>query len=490
MRDGDENSKVETGPWNPSWVAAFPAGVVASQDEDGRVVLDGGSAQFRVSHSDPLLGKILASLEPPGTSIRNLVRTAQESGIAYGVARLLHHLQGFLEEGFLSLSVFDGDERLATLVAVSSGFRLSARTEDGRRRVLSRFACLRRGYEGLIAESPRSLAQVALHSPKAVQSVLAFAAALNDDSTAAVPPDLSTSAASALADLLGAAELLTTLDQDGNLAEDEDKDLLCWEFHDLLFHTRSRRGRFAAPFGAMCAVADRVPPPPTLKAPRAEIVPLARPDLEAVALRDPSLTTVLERRQSVREQGDVPLSVGQLGEFLFRVARIRDRRAIEVATENGPVELEVISRPYPSGGALHELEFYPVVQSCGGLEAGLYRYVAESHGLERVCPLTEETQRLFDDASFSAGVDPDRIQVLIVLSARFPRIAWKYSAFAYSLVMKHVGVAFQTMYLVATAMNLAPCGLGVGDADRFSRLVSDSPFAETSVGEFLLGSRV
>jgi hypothetical protein len=45
------------------------------------------------------------------------------------------------------------------------------------------------------------------------------------------------------------------------------------------------------------------------------------------------------------------------------------------------------------------------------------------------------------------------------------------------------------MYLVATAMNLAPCALGAGDPELFARLIGSDFHEETSVGEFLLGSR-
>jgi hypothetical protein len=50
-----------------------------------------------------------------------------------------------------------------------------------------------------------------------------------------------------------------------------------------------------------------------------------------------------------------------------------------------------------------------------------------------------------------------------------------------------LGVLFQTMYLTATAMGLAPCAVG-GDADLFARAAGTDYYAETSVGEFLLGN--
>jgi hypothetical protein len=45
------------------------------------------------------------------------------------------------------------------------------------------------------------------------------------------------------------------------------------------------------------------------------------------------------------------------------------------------------------------------------------------------------------------------------------------------------------MYLVATAMRLAPCALGSGDADLAARALGLDYLRESSVGDFLLGSR-
>jgi SagB-type dehydrogenase family enzyme len=80
-------------------------------------------------------------------------------------------------------------------------------------------------------------------------------------------------------------------------------------------------------------------------------------------------------------------------------------------------------------------------------------------------------------------------QVLIVIIARFQPLAWKYESIAYALMLKHVGALYQTMYLVATAMNLAPCGIGRGDSDLFAKAAGCNYYAETSVGEFALGSQ-
>jgi SagB-type dehydrogenase family enzyme len=83
----------------------------------------------------------------------------------------------------------------------------------------------------------------------------------------------------------------------------------------------------------------------------------------------------------------------------------------------------------------------------------------------------------------------DSAQVVIVVSARFDRVMTKYGTGGYALILKDVGVLMATMYLVATAMELAPCALGGGDGELFARMIGSSFDEETSVGEFMLGRR-
>jgi SagB-type dehydrogenase family enzyme len=66
---------------------------------------------------------------------------------------------------------------------------------------------------------------------------------------------------------------------------------------------------------------------------------------------------------------------------------------------------------------------------------------------------------------------------------------WTYEEMPYAAILKHVGVLYQTMYLVATAMGLAACGLGAGEATAFADATGADPLVEGSVGEFILGSR-
>lgn len=78
--------------------------------------------------------------------------------------------------------------------------------------------------------------------------------------------------------------------------------------------------------------------------------------------------------------------------------------------------------------------------------------------------------------------------MLLIITARFGRLFWKYHAIGYSLILKHIGVLYQTFYLVATAMQLAPSAIGAGNSEQFCKVAGLNEYEESSVGEFSLGS--
>ena len=80
-------------------------------------------------------------------------------------------------------------------------------------------------------------------------------------------------------------------------------------------------------------------------------------------------------------------------------------------------------------------------------------------------------------------------QVTLLIAARFARAMWKYESMAYALILKHVGVMYEALYLTSTAMGLACCGLGGGNAQAFASASGLPALVEGSVGEFVVGSR-
>ncbi len=237
-------------------------------------------------------------------------------------------------------------------------------------------------------------------------------------------------------------------------AEDTAFELRQWSPHELWFHTRSRgEGVPDGHFGRTRWAAGLFEPLPARRASFAgQRIDLLRPDLDALRRSDATLTRVLEERRSIRRYDDeCPITVEQIGEFLYRTAGVRATLVHE--------GVEVMTGPNPSGGALDELEFYLAVRLATGLDAGLYRYDRFGHRLERVCGPTRPVRRLIDAAQNATGgshVSPETYppQLVVLLAAPFGRVGWSYETLVYSLILKHVGVAYQTMYCVATAMGL------------------------------------
>ena len=107
---------------------------------------------------------------------------------------------------------------------------------------LSRFAYQRPHDGGVVLESPLSKFRVKLLDWRA-SALLAQLAQLRTLGTLTPPPNLGAEAAFQFLNLLWAANFLTV--------EVESPSLKLWDFHNLLFHSRSRQGRHDYPMGNM-----------------------------------------------------------------------------------------------------------------------------------------------------------------------------------------------------------------------------------------------
>ncbi|MPZ81192.1 MAG: SagB/ThcOx family dehydrogenase [Actinophytocola sp.] len=353
---------------------------------------------------------------------------------------------------------------------------------------LSRFAALRSSEDELVVESPLAHHRVVLHRPLAgaVAGGLGRAIAVTDlAASLAMDPGL---VAEIVAYLVGAEMVLVGERYNGSarFAEDIDPRLVQWSHHDLLFHGRSRLGRHDEPLGATYRHVDALPPQPAVRpVPDGRRFSLHRPTIGGPSAAEPSLTEVIEGRRSYRGFAEQPLSARQLGELLYRTARVR---SLVDATGAGGVGYTVSDRPYPSSDALYELELYVTIENCDGLVRGIYHYDPFDHALTLISTDEAQLAELLDAAKVLTGT-MQRPPALITMTARMARLSWVYDGIAYATALKHVGVLQQTLYLVATAMNLAPCALAAGASDTaIEALRLDWP-AEVTIGEFVVGLR-
>ncbi len=451
-------------------------GVTLAPAAEGRRAL-AGRIRLTLPPTSPGVGAALEALGAGGHSLDELSELAGRDGLTH--AAIFQSLLGALRaHGALArLLQLDG----VTLAALTPEGSAPAREAPraGTRYQLSRFAFTRVADGGLLLEVPLSKSNVWMPTWHGPALLGALATPRLPAELGAVVPGIAEDAAVAFLGMLQEVGALAEVGPDGGALEPES--LATWEFHDLLFHGWTRWGRPERGYGgATYRFRDRLPEPGKKPVPPGQAIALAVPDLGRAARSDPPLTSVLEHRRSIREHGAQPVTRDQLGELLYRAVGLRrvnlDRRG------------ETEARPYPAGGAIYETEVYVIVHRCEGLEAGLYCYRPDDHSLHLVAPRSPELEGLLKLAAAGAMISTPP-QVLLVLTARFARMAWKYETIAYATMLKHVGVIFQTLYLVATAMGLAPCALGGGGADLFGRAAGLDPLVEGSVGEFILGTR-
>lgn len=415
-----------------------------------------------------------------------------------GLARLYYHLRQLEERGLLERSARRGPSRLAVLRPLGgAGFRRTVPApfplRGDRSYVVSSLALLRRQGRGVVAESPLGWATVVLEDALALEVVLGLLQPAGVDELirrlegrAGFGLDRSIEE---ILQLLIEARIISEAGFDGSTDEERDPRLAMWSSHDLYFHQRSRFGRHQGSFGATFPHVGRLAPPAAVRPPSGtKRIELVKPDLASLHAREPSLGEVMERRASLRSYSSQAMSLEQLATFLYRVARVKETATFEVASPDGREQatVEITSRPYPGGGRAHELELYLAIRACEGVEAGLFHYDPLGHALEEVRPLDTRVDALLRYSCVSALI-AEPPPILIVIATRIARVAWKYDTIAYATVLKDVGVLYQTMYLVSTAMGLAPCALGSGSPDMFADATGLDPLVETSVGEFMLG---
>jgi SagB-type dehydrogenase family enzyme len=348
---------------------------------------------------------------------------------------------------------------------------------------LSRFAFMRRRGNEMVLESPRAGASFRICNPKiaAVIAALSTPRRIREFRQQEGFPGLEL-----LALLMDSRILFKTHGAHDQHASEGDDDLALWDFHDLLFHTRSTEGRHANPLGGLYRHAGAMPPLPAVR-PR---WPGKKIDLRKFSAASAQATSpvakVLHARHSTRSFNDLrPITLAELARLLDSTARVRSRWSHREHLGHASPVMTYATRPYPSGGASYELELYVAVDRCEGLARGFYHYDAGAHALVPIATRAYELQTLLTGAAFA--MDAPAPQILITIAARFGRVSWKYSALAYALILKDVGVLTQTLYLMATDMGLGGCAIGSFNIDLFARMTGIAFHVEGPVGQFALG---
>lgn len=333
---------------------------------------------------------------------------------------------------------------------------------------LDRYAYMRQSDKGLLLESPLTSSRITTDDGRMTRILHQLCSGLQLD-------------ISGKTDKLFMSVLLTL--GFAKVAEKKvaDNPMDFWEFHDLLFYSRTLGGKNNYPIGGTYHFKDKRPSLPALREPVSnKTIDLPKPSAELLEKLNQPFGKVLTARTSKRNISNSLLTLDELGTFLYTSAHIKKIEHIPEYDE------QVTMRPSPSGGARHALEIYTFIRQCQNIEPGAYRYNPQKHCLERVDMNESDYARLLENNPFDflEGKAP---QVILNISARIGRTAWKYESIAYNLINQDMGCLYQTFYLVATALGLAPCALGYVDARKLGETHGLDWREEPFIGSFTIG---
>ena len=261
---------------------------------DGPVLV--ARSDGRIGFSLPNATNILrqaGELLVDGTTLAHLRTSLAKSADVNDAVSFLVTVQRMLDGGFLEYPLVEDGTETAVLVPQWKGCVPALDKQvPAAGRQLDRFTSLRRGDDCWLLESPlcglrMRLVRLDLLDHPLVRRALAANGFLENMSSA------------------GSAERQNALKM--------------WEFHDLIFHVRHRRGWTRDPAGATCSFVGEIDAPPAER----PAWPGRSVDLPTDARKSP-LSRLLDRRRSLRRCDDSrPISVAELGTLLDRCARVR-----------------------------------------------------------------------------------------------------------------------------------------------------------------------
>jgi len=186
-----------------------------------------------------------------------------------------------------------------------------------------------------------------------------------------------------------------------------------------------------------------------------------------------SVEEAIQKRRSIRDYLDKPLTLKDISQILWAAQGITD-----------PIRK---FRAAPSAGATYPLEIYLVVKKGGvvNLSEGVYRYDPFTHSIE----LIKEGD--FSYELYIACVNQEwvlKAPVKIVITAVYDRTTKRYGERGIRYVHMEAGHVGQNIYLQATALNLGTVAVGAFFDNMVEEIVNAKP-NERALYVFPIGYR-
>ena len=450
---------------------------------------------LRIKDAEAPLKKLLEDLLHTGVeSNQHLIEREDIKSAAIHLALGLQ-LKTLFKRGLLICEIDGCNGTAIRLLPIKPGPKQRACPKEGKTFKLSNFASIQPCLDGLDITTPSSPTTLRLQDHRLYQIIPKLVEPCTTESIRELlPEDLRLQTLDIISTFL-TSETIGICNTQHIATIDAEAIAAGWSKEDLTFHCHTRRQSIDLHQEESLAKEFSTNTP---KARHQRII------LNTVKLKQPlphqhnsNFFQVIEKRKTIRTYNNQPINSEALGHLLWHSMHTRE----EICCDPGlPRSYEGLLRPVASAGGLHSIELYLCIKQCIGIPPGFYHYDSFEHALGKLSDLNQACENMLTLAvnttcrapqapSVSAG-EAQQPDLLIVMASRYQRNASLHSGtgLAYALILKDAGSIYQQLYLVATALGLAPCGLSFGSSELFEQASGISSKTECSVGEFMIGN--
>lgn len=179
------------------------------------------------------------------------------------------------------------------------------------------------------------------------------------------------------------------------------------------------------------------------------IIDLPKPKTDGTA----SLETTLQKRRSIRDFKNEPITLSSLSQLLWAAQGITNSQGFRTA---------------PSAGALYPLELYVVVANVKGLTPGIYHYSPQKHNL--TLTIEGDKRKALANGALGQGAIQEAPAVFVFTSVH-QRVTIKYGRRGLQYISMEVGHAAQNLCLQAVALNIGSVVIGAFYEDKVSEVM-------------------
>lgn len=186
---------------------------------------------------------------------------------------------------------------------------------------------------------------------------------------------------------------------------------------------------------------------------RIELPPPSKADFGAVPLPQ-----AIENRRSVRDYAPQPLTLAELSFLLWCTQGVKQ-------VHRGAATFRTV----PSAGARHAFETFLLINRVGGLQSGLYRFLAIEHALLPLSAAEDVADRLTAACLGQRFVKTGA--ATFIWAADVYRMTWRYGQRGYRYLHLDAGHVCQNLYLAAEAVGAGVCAIAAFDDDALNALL-------------------